>query len=118
MKENREKLEGNGDRNINGNRYGDKTKTRDRDSDQGQDSDGDRKKGSEGRNTKPYLYLGCLIVTRILSSFATSFSQTATEHSTAAYTQENKLFICTQCENTFLGIIYLGRHKGTHMAEN
>ena len=43
MKDNREKWEGDGDRNINGNRYGDKTKTktktrdrdRDRDSDQG-----------------------------------------------------------------------------------
>ena len=43
MKENRGKREGDGDRNINGNRYGDKTKTktktrdrdRDRDSDQG-----------------------------------------------------------------------------------
>ena len=96
VKENRGRREGDGYRNINGNRYGDKTKTktktknRDRDSDQGQDRDGDRNKGSEGRRTKLYLYLGFLIFTRVFSSFATSFFQTATEHSTAAYTQEKK----------------------------
>ena len=43
MKENRGKREGDGDRNINGNRYGDKTKTktktRDRDRDRDRDSD-------------------------------------------------------------------------------